>query len=312
MSRAPIRSVAVVVVGYNSRALLPDLFDSLPTGLAGLRWHLVLADNDSVDDTVAVTERLMPTATIVRTGGNRGYAAGINAGVAALEEEYDAVLVLNPDVRLEPGSVACLVSALDRAGVGIAVPRLVDRNGALIHSMRREPTTARVLADTVLGARRAGRRALGEVVTDPRAYDTEQDTDWAEGSTQLVSAACWAACGPWDESFFLYSEETDFDLRARDAGFRTRYVPEARAIHLEGGSSPALWALLVVNSVRLHRRRCGRVAAGLFWAAVLLRESSRALLGRDTSTAAVRALVRPSLLRRPPGPAFLSAAASRQ
>ena len=100
-------------------------------------------------------------------------------------------------------------------------------------------------------------------MTDPDAYDTDTDTDWAEGSTQLVSGECWSACGPWDESFFLYSEETDFDLRARDAGSRRGTSPAASATHLEGGSatSARLWPLLVVNQVRLYRRRHGAAAA---------------------------------------------------
>ncbi|MDA6125925.1 hypothetical protein OSK00_26360, partial [Escherichia coli] len=85
---------------------------------------------------------------------------------------------------------------------------------------------------------------------------------------------CWAACGPWDETFFLYCEETDFDLRARDAGFATVFVPAAGATHLEGGSSvevDALWRLQVLNRVRLYRRRHGPPRTALFWLVTLLR-----------------------------------------
>jgi GT2 family glycosyltransferase len=174
--------------------------------------------------------------------------------------------------------------------------------------LRREPTLTRALADALLGGNRAGRHGrLGEVVTDEGAYRSETDTDWAEGSTQLIAAECWEACGPWDESFFLYSEEADFDLRARDAGFVTRFVPRAGAIHLEGdsGVSPRLWPLLMVNRVRLYRRRHGLVRALPFWGAVVLREASRACLGKPTSRAALRALVSPARLRQPAGPAWL-------
>ena len=71
------------------------------------------------------------------------------------------------------------------------------------------------------------------MVTDRRQYEKEQRIDWAEGSTQLISAECWRACGVWDESYFLYSEETDYDLRARDLGYATLYVPSAVAVHHE-------------------------------------------------------------------------------
>jgi GT2 family glycosyltransferase len=171
--------------------------------------------------------------------------------------------------------------------------------------MRREPSVLRIIGDAVFGAGRAGRCPwLGEVVTDRRRYVRPAVTDWAEGSTLLISRDCWQACGGWDESFFLYSEETDFALRARDAGLATRFVPTARAVHLEGDSrrSPGLWALLTLNRVRLYRRRHGPVSAAGFWAALLLREASRAAIGRRPSRAAVRALLSPRRLHEVPGP----------
>lgn len=297
-------TVAVVVVTYNSESLLPDLIASLAPGLAGVQWHLTVADNDSRDNTVATLRRLAPDATVVSMGGNRGYAAGINAAVAKAPD-HTAVLVLNPDVRLRAGCVETLLARLRVPGTGIAVPRLTDGDGELVLSMRREPSIRRVLGDALIGAQRAGRFAMfGEVVTDPGRYTAEAITDWAEGSTQLISGECWRACGEWDESFFLYSEETDFALRARDAGYATRYVPQAHAVHLGGDSrtSPGLWALLTLNRVRLYRRRHGPLRGSGFWALLLLREAARAALGRRPSRAAVRALVSPRRLREVPGP----------
>jgi GT2 family glycosyltransferase len=306
----PGQVVAVVVVTYQSEPLLPDLLASLEPGLAGLSWHLTVADNASADGTVATLRRLAPTATVVEMGGNRGYAAGINAAVAAAPP-HTAVLVLNPDVRLAPGCVAELLRALRVPGTGIAVPRLEDGHGELILTLRREPTIRRTLGDALLGARRAGRfPALGEIVTGPHRYRAGTVTDWAEGSTQLISGECWRRCAPWDESFFLYSEETDFALRARDAGFATRFTPSARAVHLEGASrvSPGLWTLLTLNRLRLYRRRHGRLAATGFWAALLLRELSRAMLGQPPSRAATRSLVSPARLRQAPGPGLVRSA----
>lgn len=296
-----------MVVTHQSGADLPGLFASLPDGLGDVGWELLVVDNDSADDSVAVTRRLAPDATVVETGRNAGYAAGVNAGVRAAGP-HTAVLVLNADVRLDPGCVSALLVALRRSGAGVAVPRLTDARGEVIRSQRREPSLPRTLAATVLGAELAGRRRpWGEVVTDPAAYDSDTVTDWAEGSTQLISRECWAACGPWDESFFLYSEETDFELRARDRGFSTMYVAGAGATHLEGGSagSARLWPLLVVNQVRLYRRRHGAVATAAFWLVTLVRESSRAALGRAASRGAVAALVNPVRLRTRPGPEWL-------
>lgn len=299
--------VAAIVVTYNSAPLLPDLFASLPAGFAGIPWDLVVVDNASVDNSVEMTRQLAPQATVVVLDRNGGYAAGINAGVRAAGE-HTAVLLLNPDVRLGPSCVPELIRALREPGTGIAVPRLVDAQFRQIESMRREPTVLRAFAEALLGARTAGQhRRLGEMVSEPGLYEVERLTDWAEGSTQLVSALCWDECGSWDESFFLYSEETEFGLRARDAGFATRYVPSARAVHLEGDSahSPPLWALLVINRVGLFRRRNGVIRTVPFWIATFIREARRAAAGRAIGRAGMKALLSPGRFREMKGPQSL-------
>lgn len=297
------KAVAVVTVTYNSQDVIKDFLGSLDKGLKGVSWHLTVADNDSSDGTVPLVRDRAPDATVVAMGRNAGYSAGINAAVRAAPP-HSEILVLNPDVRLTPGCVAELRTAL-RPGIGIAVPRLLDGEARPLNSLRREPTVLRAWADALIGARRAGRfRSLGEIVTDRKIYDRSVTADWAAGAALLISSECWNRCGPWDESFFLYSEETDFALRARDAGLVTRYVPAARAIHLGGGSStsPRLWPLLTLNRVRLFSRRNGRIRTLAYWAALVAREGSRALLGKETSRAAVRALVSSRRLRETPGP----------
>lgn len=303
--------VAVVVVTYHSADLLPGLVASLGPGMGDVLWRMVVADNSSDDESARRVQELVPDAVVVRMPGNRGYAAGINAAVAAAPD-HRAVLVLNPDVRLGPGCVPELLSHLERARAGIVVPRLVDAQDKLVFSMRREPRVLRMLGDTVLGTARAGRlSALGEMVTDPPRYDHVTEVDWAEGSTQLISAECWTACGPWDESFFLYSEETEYNLRARSHGFAVVYVPTARAQHLEGGSStsPRLFPLVVANRLALFRRRHGLPLSGVFWAVLVLREASRACLGRPESRAALLTLLSPARLAAARGPEWLDASA---
>ncbi|MFI7602239.1 glycosyltransferase [Actinoplanes sp. NPDC049681] len=296
--------VAVVVVSYNSAAVLPGLLNSLDDGLRGLAWHLTVADNASADDSVAVARRMVPGCRIVQTGRNAGYAAAFNAAVQ-VAEPYDAVLLLNPDVRLSPGSVAAMTARLGGDGprrIGIAVPRILDEQGGVALSLRREPTIARAFGEAVLG-QRAGRFArLGETVVDREAYFRAGTVDWATGAVMLISRECLESCGLWEERFFLYSEETEFALRARDRGFGTALVPGAEVVHIGGESrvSPALWSLLTVNRVRLFGMRHSRPATALFWSVVLLREASRAALGHPRSRRAVAALVRPKRLPFPP------------
>ncbi|MBD8870484.1 glycosyltransferase family 2 protein [Nocardioides donggukensis] len=287
-----VTDVAVVMVTWNSAEHLPVALASLEAGLRGLRWRLVVADNDSADDTVAVVRRLAPDAAIVHTGRNAGYAAGLNLAIDRAGEA-DAVLCLNPDVRLEPDCVRTMVEAAQHPGVGIVAPRLVDEQGRLHRSLRREPRVTRALGEALIGGSRAGRFGItGEVITRPEAYESGRDVDWATGAVLLVTSACQRATGPWDESFFLYSEETDYALRARDAGYTVRYCPEAVAMHVGGdsGVSSRLYALLTVNRIRLYGMRHGRLPTWLFRGAVVLGELVRSR--RPVHRAALRAVVR--------------------
>ena len=167
------------------------------------------------------------TASVVRSA-NVGYAGGINRGVREASPA-DAILVLNPDVRLKAGSVAPLLDALHQPGTGIVVPQLRSADGTLEPSLRREPTLLRAL-----GLEKTGMAALSERVADAEEYTYPHRVDWAQGAVVLMSRACFDALNGWDESFFLYSEETDLSLRARDLGLLTRYEPGSVAVHIGG------------------------------------------------------------------------------
>lgn len=291
---------AIVVVTYNSAPVLGDCLRSLPAGAEGVELtDVVVVDNASRDGTLELAASFteLPVTT-VQIGRNAGYAAGINAGVNELDlATLDSVLVINPDCRLSPGGLAALQEVLTVPGRGIAVPRLVNPDGTLQPSLRRKPTVGRALAEAVIGGTRAGRiGTLGELVTDPREYERAAPAVWATGAAMLISVNALLQTGPWDETFLLYSEETEFALRAADRGWSLWYEPSAIVEHIGGDAdtNPMLAALLTVNKVRLFRRRRGFVPSLAYYLAVVLGESARALAGRPTARASVAALLRPS------------------
>lgn len=287
-----------MIVTYNSADALGSCLASLPAGLTGVHLtEVVVADNASKDNTCDIAKNAtgLPVR-VVELGRNAGFAAGINAGVATLGP-HDAVLVINPDVRIRPGAVAVLAKAFERPRVGIAAPRLLNNDGSLQPSLRRPPTALRAWAEAIIGGSRAGRwGTLGELITDPRRYAVAGPATWATGGVQMISAAAFRAVGPWDETFLLYGEETDFAIRAARAGYVTWYVPDAEFEHDggESGTNPMLWALLTVNRTRIVRRHYGLPAWLAYFPAVVLGEAIRAAAGRRTAKAALTALLRPS------------------
>jgi N-acetylglucosaminyl-diphospho-decaprenol L-rhamnosyltransferase len=288
-----------VIVTYNSAAQLGECLVTLPDGMRGVTLtEVVVADNASRDETCAIAEKY--SARVVQLGRNAGYAAGINAGVASLGG-HDAILVINPDVRVRPGAVALLGKALSRPGVGIAAPRLENPDGSLQPSLRRPPTVLRAWAEAVVGGGRAGRwGSLGELITDERRYAVPGPATWATGGVLMISADAWRGTGWWDESFLLYGEETDYALRAAKHGFSLWYEPASVFEHDggESGTNPVLWSLLTVNRVRIVQRHNGSLSGAGYYAAVVFGEAIRAAAGRETAKAALTALLRPSKRRR--------------
>ena len=189
-------------------------------------------------------------------------------------------------------SVIPLLETLRRPNTGIVAPQILSPSGTLELSLRRNPTLLRAL-----GLTRTRLPALSEYVSEAEAYDLPHEVDWALGAVLLISRTCFDALGGWDESYFLYSEETDFSLRARDIGLITRYEPRSKAIHIGGqsGRNDKTHAMQIINRVRLYRRRNSALRSwGYFWLTVAS-EFSWILRGHRQSRYSVIALLRPSL-----------------
>jgi len=288
-------SVSVLVVTHDSASQLPGFFDALADGAAGVEHEVVVADNASRDGSPDLVRMLRPDANVVAVGDNRGYAAGVNAALAVARAR-DAVLVCNPDVRLGASAIGRLRAALARPGVGVSAPRTTTATGRLVPSLRRDATVRRVLGEAVLGGTRASQYAgWSQIVGDAASYDVPHAVEWASGAVLLCSRACVDAVGPWDESFFMYSEEVDFQLRARERGFTVWYQPDATAVH-EGGAlhtSRELWALQMRNKVRLFRRRHGALHTAAYRGAWVAYETIRLPVGNGIHRSGLRALLSP-------------------
>lgn len=204
-------------------------------------------------------------AEVVVLAENVGFAAGVNIGMArslradSSGRRAGASLLLNPDATLDPGPWLAAVGALapDVAALG---PSVRTPDGVLQASIYGEPRSSRMVLEP-LGVQRllrlAGfRRSMPAVRSEVEA---------AQGSCLLVNHRAWVEVGPFDEGFFLYHEEVDWCLRARDAGFHVLYEPSVSITHAGGVDVPPGRELVYYRgALRLVENRRGPVEAARF------------------------------------------------
>lgn len=243
-------ALAVIVVNWNGRALLPDCIGSLlANGYDPLR--IILVDNASTDDSVAFCRAAFPSVEIVASPTNTFWAGGNNLGLRHLAEPpgADYVLLLNNDTVVPEGSLRVLVEALaDEPRAWAGSPRIC---------YAAEPS--RIWYDGGVVGRWSGWvRHAGIRQTAGRRGLESRFVDFATGCALLLSREAITAVGELDEDYVLYAEDTDYCLRLRAAGGRILHVPRALVLHkvsaTTGDASPAKLYRRSRSHLRLLRR----------------------------------------------------------
>ncbi|HSQ59431.1 MAG TPA: glycosyltransferase family 2 protein, partial [Acidobacteriota bacterium] len=217
--------VTLVVVHYRTREPLARLFASLRAARPAPVREIVIVNNsgEPLDDLAASSG--LPTR-IVAPGRNAGYARGVNLGIRAASEED--VLVLNPDIQVEPGSVEALVRCAEaHPRAGIVAPRLVHPDGALQLSARRfyNGRTLFLRRLPFFGLADRSRAVRDHLMADWDHLET-RPVDWVLGAALFVRRNAMRDVGLMDERYFLYFEDVDWCQRM----WRHRSITEARVI----------------------------------------------------------------------------------
>jgi GT2 family glycosyltransferase len=240
--------VAVVIPSWNSAGLLPRCLASLER--QEIELETLVVDNGSSDGSVAYLQREgVPHVSLPR---NTGFAAAVNLGVAHVRAPM--ILVLNADTVLEPGAVRALAAALAAdPALGGVQPRILQ----LEEGAGTDVAAARIYS--------VGQR----LSRDGRAFETGagEAQGPASAQPQEIFGVCGAACllrrelfddlGGYDERYFAFYEDVDLNVRARVAGWRFAYVPEAVVWHvgnaswMAGATSPGAWNARLVARNRV-------------------------------------------------------------
>ena len=214
---------------------------------------VVVLDNASSDGTPAAVRAAYPQIQVIETGGNLGYAAGNNVGLEwARRHEAEYALLLNEDTIVDPDFISHLVDAAQ------ARPELAFLGPIVYHYS--EPEVIQSAGGMIAPDWRTFHRGQNE--PDRGQYARPSEADWVSGCAIFLRMSVVERIGMLDPAFFIYSEEVDWCVRARRAGFLGLVVPAARIWHKgvrrDYAPSPRVTYLSARNHLRLlHKHRAG-------------------------------------------------------
>ncbi len=244
--------VHLITILYNSEAGLPLFLDSLQAQ-DWHDWRLYVVDNASPDASAdLVSARADPRFILLRNRTNLGFAKAANQGLrAAAEAGGEFFILINNDTAFAPDFLRRLLAVRSRCGAGVLAPRIMRLEG---------PN----LCCYAGGSFSDGKvfRSVNHTDHDPAAGLAMRRVDFAPGCCLGISRCVLAKAGLFDESFFMYWEDTDFCMRLKKLGIPILYVSEPSLLHTGGASSggefsPEYMRLFYRSYAQLLRKHFG-------------------------------------------------------
>jgi len=195
----------------------------------------IVVDHGSTDGTLELVRKRFPDVRVIEQE-NLGYGGGLNAGFRACSPRY--YLPINSDAWVVGDAVQRMVAFADaHPEVAVVCPRLRNQDGSLQRSVRGFPTPWRVATEYFFLRKLAPRsRALNAYYAGDFDHDESREIEWAMGPCFLVRREAADAVGLFDESFFMFWEETDWLYRFHRAGWKVWFLPEAEVVHVGGAT----------------------------------------------------------------------------
>lgn len=240
-------SVLTIILNYRTPELTIKSATAAVREMQGIPGEIVIVDNGSSDDSVAMIEAAIAghgwnregRVRLLQSGRNGGFGAGNNVGIRAgfaAGGRPDFVYILNSDAWPEPGAIARLRTyMITNTKVGVAGSYVRGPDGTPHQTAFRFPTIG---GEFEIGAHTGLiSRMLANYIVPLPMPQTDTRVDWVAGASAMMRREMLDEVGLFDETFFLYFEETDLCLRAARAGWQTHYVPASEVIHVGSAST---------------------------------------------------------------------------
>lgn len=236
--------IAIIILNWNGRSDTLECLESL-SHLSYSNYEVCVVDNASTDGSEAAIQKLFPNVNVILNEQNLGFAGGNNVGIKlALEEGAEYILLLNNDTFVDPDVVSALMKiAKSDVCIGIVGPKIYYND---------KPQTIWFAGGT-FSCRQPSSFHIGKDELDVGQYDAPIECDYVTGCAMFIKAAVFKRIGIFDERYFLYYEETDFCLRAKDEGFKIMTAPAAKVWHKISSSTGGKYSPLGIYYTTRNR-----------------------------------------------------------
>lgn len=221
--------LSVIIITRNTCSLTCEAIQSVFDARDNLSKEVILVDNASTDGTLDVVAKRFPSVIAIRSETNLGGARAVNRGAARAQGRF--LLWLNSDAAVQPDSLGAIIAWMDgHTDCGVAGAQLLNTDGSLQNSIANYPTLATELLNKSLLRRLFPRRYPGK----EQHFTEPLEVESVIGAFMLIRRETWEAVGGLDERYFVFLEETDFCLQARQRGWRVMHLPQIRVVHHQG------------------------------------------------------------------------------
>ncbi len=223
--------LSIALVNWNNREYLRQCLESIEAAQLPLVYDIVVSDNGSTDGSLEMLAERFPYVRVVQNGRNIGIAGGNNQCIRHSSGRH--IYILNNDTLVNRDSIVAMVAFLDEhAQVGAVAGNLLNADGSLQSSFCNFPT----LCEEFQLVTHIGRCRNPYFPSHNGTWPTVREVDWMSSASMVVRREAIERIGLVDEEFFIYSDETDWEYRLWQAGWKIYYLPTVTTVHYGGAS----------------------------------------------------------------------------
>ena len=223
--------ISIIIVNWNTRDLLHTCLESINKTISGIEYEIIVVDNASQDNSVAMMQEKYPHVKVIQNAENRGFGAANNQAMRVMAGRY--ALLLNSDTVLTENAVYELFSFMENhPDTAMACSQLLNADGSKQNSIASFPSFLTLITNVPL----LEYLFLKRYPSKRYHYDEPIEIDSAIGACLLVRKKAIDEVGMFDECYFFFFEETDWAYQMKKAGWKIYHVPTAFLYHLQGQS----------------------------------------------------------------------------